>query len=523
MQGKTNRVTYGWAAIVAIGGFLFGFDAIVISGVIGFITPEFDLSDWQIGLVVAAPTMMGIPAALTVSTLADITGRKKILLLLAFLYAISAVWSAFATDFYTLVLARAIGGYAFGSLGLAPIYISEISPSEKRGRMVSFNQFNIVIGFALAYFSNYAILLLSQSDLAWVHLIALDDMPWRYMLAIEALPAIIWILALSKVPESPRWLALHGQVDEARAVFRRFLSEVEIETALKEIAKHSEAATAPILSRIKEVFHPRLRFVLGIGIMLAIAQQITGINAVYFYAPSIFEQSGVGTDAAFAQAIYIGITNVIFTILAMYLIDRLGRRPLLLIGATGIVLSMAIIAYGFFQATYSLPSETATALTEEFNAPAIKVLEGQIFTNDVAFKDAVKDIIGESAFKAKEAGIMQASTSLNPTLVLFGILGFVASFAMSLGPVMWVMLPEIFPNAIRGFAMAAVGFINTIVSFLVQFLFPLLLNNFGSMGTFATFSAFGVVFLVLFIKFLPETKGKTLEELEDVLLNGRAG
>ena len=224
-----------WALIVAIGGFLFGFDATMISGVIGFVTREFGLSDWQIGLVVAAPTLLGIPAALTVSTLADRFGRKRILIFLAVLYGISAVWSALAQDVWALVLARAIGGYAFGSLGLAPIYISEIAPSESRGRLVSFNQFNIVLGFSVAYFASYAVLQISQSHAPWVTALALDTHPWRHMLALEAIPAIVWFGLLFRVPESPRWLALQGRTQESLAVFSRYLQPHEAQKLIDEL------------------------------------------------------------------------------------------------------------------------------------------------------------------------------------------------------------------------------------------------------------------------------------------------
>lgn len=495
----------------------------VISGVIGFITPEFGLSDIQIGAVVSAPSFAGIAAALMVSTLADLFGRKRILLVLGALYAVSAIWSALATSFESLVIARAIGGFAFGSLGLAPIYISEIAPAKRRGQLVSFNQFNIVIGFAIAYFANYFILQISQSDLAWVKDLGIDEQPWRFMLGVEAIPAILWLLALTAVPESPRWLALNGQGRRARQIFGRVAPLESVETLMREVLETAGVAAKPIGQRIAALTKPRLRFVLLVGAVLATAQQITGINAVYFYAPSIFEQSGVGRDAAFAQAAMIGITNVIVTIIAMILIDRLGRRPLLLIGMVGVTLSMATISYGFQQASYELDREEIDLIVAEGGQDAgalagLTVLAGENFSSDLAFKQAASDAIGETVFRKHESLILQNATTLNATLILIGILGFVASFAFSLGPVMWVMLPEIYPNAVRGVAMGAIGFVNSVVSWGVQQLFPVMLNGLGSVMVFGIYATFGLIFLLFFWWLLPETKGKSLEQLEDELV-----
>lgn len=525
MQRSTNT-PYIWAAIVAIGGFLFGFDAVVISGVIGFITPEFGLSDFQIGMVVAAPSFAGIIAAVSVSTFADIFGRKKVLLVLSLLYVVTAIWSALAHNFETLVIARAIGGFAFGSLGLAPIYISEIAPPEKRGQLVSFNQFNIVVGFAVAYFANYYILQLSQSGLSWVEAVGLDIYAWRYMLGAGAVPAVIWIGALLFVPESPRWLTLQGQVTRARAVFAKLVPDCEIEPLMEEIRRSAGVASEPLRKRVGALMHPKLRFVLIVGIILAVAQQITGINAVYFYAPTIFEQSGVGRDAAFAQAAVIGVTNVVATVIAMLLIDRVGRRPLLLVGILGITLSMATISYGFQQARYSLSNAGLTELSSDVarsqELAPLYSLQGQTFESDRSFKQAARQAVGDTIFRKHESAILQQASQLNSTLILFGILGFVASFMLSLGPVMWVMLPEIFPNAVRGVAMASVGFVNSVVSWGVQQFFPVMLNELGSAWVFGIYGTFGLLFLIVFWFVIPETKGRTLEELEDELVNNRA-
>ncbi len=497
-----------------MGGFLFGFDAAVISGVVGFITPLFDLDDWQIGLVVGAPTLAAIVAAFTVGPVADQVGRKKVMLTLALLYTLSATASALAPDVNTLIVARFIGGLAFGTLMLAPIYIAEISPARLRGRMVSVNQLNIVIGFSAAYFVNYFLLQASQSAEPWVQTIRLDDHAWRWMLGIEALPAAFYFFAMLFVPESPRWLVLHGREAQARSILQKITHAERIESKLGEIAASAHGVTDPLFKRARQLFRPELRLVLVIGLIVGIAQQISGINSVYFYAPTIFEQSGVGTNAAFAQATYIGIINVVFTVFAMLTIDRFGRRPLMILGLAGVAISMCISAYGFHQARYELPAEVVSELGEFIDSARLHEIVGVTYENDLEFKAAVRGVIGDSALKVHEAKLIQAAVQMNQRIVLIGILGFVASFAFSLGPVMWVLFSEIFPNAIRGVSMSIMGVINSGVSFGVQFIFPWELSNLGTATTFFLYGLFAAVFLVLVAWLLPETRGRTLEELE---------
>ncbi len=452
---RTDRKALFYASVIALGGFLFGFDAVVISGVVPFITPEFGLNEWWVGAVVSAPSFAAIAAALTVGPIADYVGRKNVMLVLALLYTVSAVASAFAPDAVTLLVARLIGGFAFGTLMLAPIYIAEIAPARLRGRMVSVNQFNIVIGFSAAYFANYYLLQLSQSGSAFAVSLGIDQHAWRWMLGLEALPAALYFLFMLLVPESPRWLVLEGRTDRAREIMNRIAPLDQVDDLLASIAASAQEATHNLGAKIKDMFRPELRLVIIVGLIAAVAQQSSGINAVYFYAPTIFEESGVGTDAAFAQATYIGIVNVVFTIAAMLLIDRLGRRPLMLAGLAGIAVSMFVAAYGF---------ETE-----------------------------------------------------NSRVVLFGILGFVASFAFSLGPVMWVLFSEIFPNRIRGVCMAFMGIVNSGISWFIQFIFPVELAKFGAPVTMSIFGMTAIVFFVLLTWLMPETRGRSLEELEKEL------
>lgn len=491
-----------FAAIAAIGGFIFGFDAAVISGVIGPVTQEWLLDSWTQGLVVGAPTLGGIIATLVVGPLSDAIGRRTVLFILAGLYIVSAAMSALAPSVEWLVVARFIGGPAYGSLMLVPIYIAEIAAEEKRGRLVSFNQFNIVVGLSAAYFSNY-FLLQFLGEIG----------SWRWMLGIELVPAAAWLGLLTLIPESPRWYAVRGWEDRARAAWQRLNTE-PIDIAL-------ETTNMPWSERLSLLFSSRLRLAIIIGLVVGIAQQVTGVNAIYFYAPTIFEQSGVGTDAAFAQATLVGVTNVIFTIIAMALIDRLGRKPLLFIGLGGIAVSTALTAACFAMATYQIDPGTLSGLDATI-ASQLTSLEGRTFDSDTAFKQAVIARIGQEAWLAHQAHILNAATSINAALVLVGILGFVASFAVSLGPVMWVLFSEIFPNHIRGLAVGFVGLFNSLSSFGVQFVFPWELETLGAVTTFGIYAGLAVVALVIIARILPETKQRSLEELEQLLTRSAA-
>jgi MFS transporter, SP family, arabinose:H+ symporter len=268
---------------------------------------------------------------------------------------------------------------------------------------------------------------------------------------------------------------------------------------------------------LSALFKPALRLVLLIGVVVAILQQITGINAVFFYAPMIFEQSGIGADASFSQAILVGLTNLVFTILAMLFIDRFGRKVLLVFGLTGIAISMFVLSWGFHQATYSITDENIELLSEKIDKGKLQILLGESFNSDIAFKQAIVQAFGTEDAKTVEADLMAVATNMNALLILLGIVGFVASFAISLGPVMWVLFSEIFPNAIRGIAISFVGFINSGISFLVQLIFPWELATLGSSVTFLIYGLFAAIGLLIIILVLPETKNKSLEDLEIML------
>ncbi len=516
---QSTRFTVRVALIVALGGFLMGFDASVISGVVGFIETEFQLSKIQLGWSVASLTLTATIAMMVAGPLSDRLGRRPVLKLAAALFAVSAIASAAAPSFLFLVIARMIGGFGVGAaLIIAPMYIAEIAPAELRGRMVSFNQLNIVLGISVAFFSNYLILILGQSDIAWAESLRFAEWNWRWMLGVETLPAILYFFALLFVPESPRWLAMHGRDEEALQVFEKVGGPEQAKADLSIVHASLRTEAEEQGGSIRQLFQPAMKLVLTIGISVAILQQITGINSVFFYAPMIFEQSGIGTDASFMQAILVGIVNLVFTIAAMALIDKLGRRPLLGFGLTGIAVCMFTLSYGFGSATYTLTSESIDSLPAQVDRGSISQLKDVTYDSDVAFRRAVSAAIGIDSFKQNESKLVTAAIDMNPTLILFGILGFVASFAISLGPVMWVLFSELFPNQLRGLAISFAGLINSAVSFGVQLIFPWELENLGNSGTFLIYGLFAVVGLIFIMRILPETKGRTLEELETILV-----
>ena len=500
--------------VVSLGGFLFGFDAGIISGVMSYVGPEFNLTDGQIGWVVSAPSWAAMIAMIFSGRLSDRLGRKKILLLVAFLYAVSALFSAYAVTYEMLYLARMIGGLAFGAaLILAPMYIAEISTAENRGILVSIQQLNIVLGFFAAFLSNYFFNKYNSPE----HLFLNDENVWRWMLGVELFPALLYFLALFYVPRSPRWLYLKNKYIEAKQVLNqihgKYRAEKEISSIEKSIDKDKE------LQKVKwtDILKPSLRFIMVVGLVVGVLQQITGINAIYFYATSIFKQTGIGTDAAFSSGILLSSVTVIFTFIAMYLIDRAGRRPLLLVGTAGIALSLLLCAFGFSQATYQLKLQDISQFKFEKSQNLIP-LAGNIYENDVDFKEEMKTILGNRTYNKNDGIILEAATQINATLVLVGILGFIACFAFSLGPVMWVLLSELYPIKYRGIAIGIVAFVNSFISSAVQLVFPWELSNLGNAMSFFIFGAIALVGFFVLLKILPETKGKSLEELETALI-----
>lgn len=450
LQGKLNIAFV--ALTVALGGFLLGFDATVISGVVPFIKEYFSLNgasgDLKLGFAVSSLGWGAMVGNAIAGPLSDRFGRRRVLLGTALLFVMSSLLAASATSFPSFVAARIVGGLAVGgAILIAPVYIAEIAPAEKRGSLVSLNQLMIVIGISASFFSNYFLLELGEHN-------------WRYMLGVQMLPALLYFTLLWFVPESPRWLLLKGRDEAALQVLRRVAGEQQAQENLQQIQR---SLTTKAVSRgFRGLLHSRVRLIMIIALGLAFFQQITGINAIFYYLPTIFAQAGGGVNDAFRQAVMVGVVNVLMTFVAIWLIDKLGRKPLLIMGIAGMALSLFAISWAFNQESY------------------------------------------------------------NARLVLIAIIGFVASFAISLGPVMWVLLSEIFPNEQRAAAISVAGFWNALTSATVTMIFPWALSTLGSGGTFLAFGLFATAALLFVVLLVPETKGRTLEQLENDLITAKA-
>lgn len=509
--------------IVALGGFLLGFDSAVISGATPFYKVSFNLDtgSWLIGFSVGSIILGAIMGNIIAGALADRFGRKKILIFTAVLFAYCAAGTALAHNVVFFISARIIGGVGVGmAILIAPMYIAEIAPRKLRGTLVTFNQLNIVLGISIAYFSNY---FLQQS-------IDDPDMKWRWMLGVGLIPALLYFILLFFVPRSPRWLMQKGKDEEAMTVLQKVNGKDQAAIEFKEIRESLNKDINSEKAGFREVFSKKMKTVLVIGLGIAFFQQITGINAIFYYAPMIFEMAGGGKDAAFMQAIIIGLTNVAMTIVAMFLIDRLGRKPLLIIGSIGITLSLFITGFSFGNAKYTINDAGLESIKKEIEAGihpqnAIPVFEelskykNNVYTTEVAFFDEVKAEIGQDNYNLYKELILKHSINIRSIWVLIGLIMYVASFAISLGPVMWALLSEIFPNKLRGLAISIVGFWNSIVSFSVASVFPMELEYLGSATTFYLFAGFGFLTLLFVLRFIPETKGKSLEEIESILVN----
>ncbi|QHI39233.1 D-xylose-proton symporter [Kordia antarctica] len=511
---KKNAFTY--ATIVALGGFVFGLDAALISGAFKFITAEFNLNEWQVGALGFGPGI-GVLVALPLAAWgSNKYGRKATLKVIAALYLISALGSAFAPSYVTLLAARFLGGLAFSSITLAAMYIGEISPAKWRGKLVSMTQINIVIGLTAAYFINYWILQATSSDAEWVTSIGLKEYTWRWMLGIEIIPALIWFGLLYTVPRSPAWLVYKGKHEEAKQTLKKVIPENEIEIQVAEMQQSVSEGNQDrsVGSQLKEIFSSKMSIIAVVALTMALVQQFTGINAVLTYAPTVMEQLGLGEQAAFQQAIWIGLVSVIFTVLSLVLIDKVGRRPMMIWGLVWVVLSLGICAYGFGTAKYEV---TEKAISEMQDIPEINkltTLVGKQYATDIEFKEAVKGVMGEISARDNSSTFLQKSAVLNAALILFGILSFIAAFHFSVGPIMWVLLSEIFPISLRGIAIPFFALISSVISALTQFFFPWQLANMGASSIFLFYGGIVFVGLIILYKYLPETKNLTIEEIQ---------
>ena len=444
-------------AIAALGGFLFGFDTAVISGVVGFVKEEFSMSAVMEGWFVSSALLGCIIGVAIAGKLSDSYGRKKVLLLSALLFTISATGCMLAKGEAILISFRLVGGLGIGVASMvSPLYISEFSPGRLRGRMVTLYQLAITVGILCAYFSNAGLLKISihgqghdvaeNGFLQWI----LTEHVWRGMLGMGLIPAVIFLTCLFFIPESPRWLIMMRQERKAEELLRKINDK---NTTRQEVIA-IKASFVNEKGGVGELLSPIYRTALIIGLLLPFLSQVSGINAVIYYGPRILDEAGFTLGHAFGGQVTIGIVNVIFTLVAILTVDKWGRKPLLMLGVSLAVAALITIGILF----------------------QLNIVEG-------------------------------------PWILLF-ILLYIASFAFSFGPVCWIIVGEIFPTAIRGRAMSLATLSLWIANFFVGQLTPMMLDGIGPAGTFWIFALFCSPTLWLTWKLIPETKGKSLEEIE---------
>jgi MFS transporter, SP family, arabinose:H+ symporter len=430
-----------WSLIVALGGFLFGFDTAVISGVERSIQQLYQLNSFWHGFTISSALIGTVIGALNAGKPADKYGRRFLLFIIAALYTISAIGSALTPSLSLFIIFRFLGGLAVGASSVAgPMYISEISPARHRGQMTALFQFNVIFGILIAYVSNY---LLRETG----------SEPWRFMLGVEAIPAIAFFFLLFLVPRSPRFLIKINRIEEARQVLNKIEGN-DVEAEIIEIQaslKQGKTASQNLFS--KHYFKP-----ISIAFLVAMFNQFSGINAILYYAPRIFELTGLSSADSMFQPVLIGITNGIFTIIGMMIIDKTGRKKLLIIGSIGMALCLGLISRILF----------------------------------------LQDFSGYG--------------------ILIYLLVYIVFFAFSTGAVIWVLISEVFPNSVRGKGQALGSFTHWFFAALITFLFPVFSSTpQGSGYSFAFFSAMMVLQALVVWKYFPETKGKSLEELGEEL------
>lgn len=508
-----------YSTIVAMGGFLFGLDAVLISGTLDYLKTEFGLTALEVGTAASAPALGVLIALPFAGYISDRYGRKKALIMVAILYLVSAVGSAFAPSFQILVAARFLGGLAFSSITLASMYIGEIAPPRWRGKLVSMTQINIVVGLSGAYFVNYYILKLASSEANWVSKYALDTQTWRWMLGSEIPFALLWLLFLFKIPESPYWFVLRERVEDAKTVLRKIWPEEEIGPHVSEMQQSllQSSNTQSIAAQFKEIFSRPMRLTLIIAFTIAVAQQATGINAILVYAPTVFQQLGGGTDAAFSQAVLVGLTSLVFTVFGLLLVDKLGRRPLIMGGLIWVIASLGISSYAFKQARYVLGEESIAGMVDIENPDRLKAMTDVEYKSDIEFKEALRDTLGREDAEKHQNAILSSAINMNATLVLICILSVVAAFHISVGPLMWVLFSEIFPISIRGIAIPFFAIVSSLVNYVVQQFFPWQLENMGMSAIFLCYGAVVAVGLVILFFTLKETKNMSIEEIQAAL------
>ena len=436
----TSRFVTMVSAISALAGLLFGYDTGVISGAILFVRKDFLLSTFQEEVVVAAVLLGAVAGAAFGGKLADALGRRKLLIQVAILFIIGAIGTALAPSPTLLAIGRVVVGVAIGIASFtAPLYISEVSPPAIRGKLVSLNQLMITLGIVVSYLADYGLA---------------DKEAWRWMFGLAAIPALILLIGLFFVPESPRWLMSRSQDDQARAVLQRIRESGDVSAELDEI----KADLSLQEGGWRELLNVSLRRPLIIGIGLAAFQQFTGINTVIYYAPTIFQLAGLrSASAAILATVGVGLVNVLLTIVALRLLDRVGRRPLLLWGLVGMVISLGVLGAAF---------------------------------------------------------LFASSSPIVAWLAVISLALYVACFAIGLGPVFWLLISEIYPLKIRGRAMGVATMMNWGSNLIVALTFLSLLHSLGRSATFWLYAVIGILAWFFVYRLVPETKGRTLEQID---------
>jgi len=434
---RKSQYIFFISMVAAFGGLLFGFDIAIFSGTIPFIQPYYQLSEAQLGWTGSSLYVGCIVGTLLTGYATDHFGRKLPLIIAAAIFTISSLLMGWAGSHSMLVFWRIIAGIGVGAASmLSPLYIAEVSPAAIRGRMVSINQLTVVTGILLAYFSNYVL--------------ADFENNWRWMFSSGAVPAILFFIFVFFVPESPRWLLSKGQVEKAKAILTK-ISSSNVDLDVKEIQTRAQSAVKGTFS---DLLQPGIFSLVMLGITIAVFQQISGANAIFFYAPIIFEKAGMNVKDQLMQQIMIGFINLIFTLLAMQLVDKLGRKKLMVSGAFLMALWLFLvgICYSF-----------------------------ELF-----------------------AGY---------TLTIF-VLAFIATYAATLAPVTWVLISEIFPTRVRGLAISLATGMLWVACFALAYGFPVLIEWLDASQTFYFFSAICLLYFFILLRYVPETKGKTLEQFE---------
>lgn len=447
------------SVVAALGGFLFGYDTAVISGTIAQVTEQFGLDALQQGWYVGCALIGSIIGVLFAGILSDKFGRKSTMILSAILFSTSAIGCAVSTDFNQLVIYRIIGGVGIGVVSIiSPLYISEVAVAQYRGRLVSLYQLAVTIGFLGAYLVNYQLLGYSMSNpdvsTGWWNLVFVSEV-WRGMLGMETLPAIMFFIIIFFIPESPRWLILKGREEKATNILERIYTSSK--EALFQLTETKSVLSSESKSEWKLLLQPGIRKAVIIGVCIAVLGQFMGVNAVLYYGPSIFENAGLsGGDSLFYQVL-VGLVNTLTTVLALVIIDKVGRKKLVYYGVSGMVISLVLIATYF--------------------------------------------IYGES-------------WAISSIFLLIFFLFYVFCCAVSICAVVFVLLSEMYPTRVRGLAMSIAGFALWIGTYLIGQLTPWMLQNLTPAGTFLLFAIMCVPYMLIVWKLVPETTGKSLEEIE---------